>query len=786
MKKLMCLVVMLKISIIMLGQATDLVVTTEREGQLSELITGADQATVKNLKVIGNINSIDLKFIGSLINKKLRGTIDLYDAIIKQMNGHNPFNMPLLEGGEYTIVKKLLLPKSLESLSGDYWFSSYLRFDSLVFDTRIKTITGHAFVRCAKHLVLGENVDSIKGPIINYSVSPWSCETIELKSYPKYLDRFIYDETNSFVLSHDNAEHLVNVEHIGHSAFGGSTDSYGETCNKRVLSEIDTLCFPNIRTFYFTAFTYRPGVHIYLGKNLQQVYFNNNPTYYSADGVTFHIAANTPPTRDYGFSWMKGNYRIMVPKESVSDYIENNWPNIYAEPVPLTAIDIKPTNVVMEVGETMQLVATPIPANADDVVFAWESSNEEVVKVSDTEVITAIKSGEVQITVSSKDGQIKSTVKIVVATHVTGVVLSQENCQLNDLGESVQLEATVLPENATNKDVSWTSSNELVCVVVNGKVIATGFGVAVVKATSVDGGHTAICIVKVVQGVKSVALSSHELNMKRGDTAQLLVNVLPDNAYDKTVKWTSSNDSLATVDADGNVKALVEGEVFIKATSSVNDEVSDSCRVNIVRRIDVSDSAIVWNDTMFVYTGLSPQPTWKNAQEEYTVTVEIPELEKNVGRWETTVPFAFTDGVDTLIVNVPLCYTITPALLIVKPQDAERYVGEENPEFTIIYEGFVNKETEDVLTKKATAYTEATKESPIGQYPIYATGAETPNYELVYENGVLTVKDVSAITDILASGQLFDIYTISGLKVRQLQSLPKGIYVVNGRKLIVK
>ena len=573
----MCLVVMFQICITMFGQTTDLVVTTEREGQLSELITEADQATVKNLKVIGNINSIDLNFIGSLINKKLRGTIDLSDAIIKQMNGHNPFDMPLLQGGEYTIVKKLLLPKSLELLSGDYWFTSYLRFDSLVFDTKINTIRGNDFVGCTKYLVLGENVDSIKGPIINYDV--WSCETIELKSFPKYLDRFIIDKTNSFVLSQDNVEHLVKVEHIGHTAFGGSTDGYGETYNKRVLSEIDTLCFPNIRSFHFNSFTYHSGLHVYLGPNLQELYSDTNPYKYSADGVTFHIAAKTPPTHDYGFSWMKGNYKIMVPKESVSDYIENNWPNIYAEPVPLTAIDIKPTNVVMEVGETMQLVAMPTPANADDVDFVWESSNEEVVKVSDTGVITAIKSGEVQITVSSRDGLIKSTVKIVVATHVTGIMLSQENCQLNELGDSIQLEVTVLPENATNKDVIWTSSNEAVCVVANGKVIATGFGAAVVKVTTLDGNYSALCFVRVYQHVEMVWLNKPSITIKVGEKEQLIAKVIPDNVANRTIVWSSSDNEIATVDDKGNVTAVKVGETWIFATSEDNPQAKDSCNV---------------------------------------------------------------------------------------------------------------------------------------------------------------------------------------------------------------
>jgi len=569
MKKLMCLVVMLQICITMFGQATDLVVTTERVGQLPQLISETDQATVKNLKVIGKINSNDLSFIGSLINKKLKGTIDLSDAIIKEINGSSPFGLTTPADGICPIIKKVVLPKSLEKITGGYdWFSgNYHQLDTLEFDSQVKTVLQP--ITGVRHLVLGEKVDSIMLPIGGL------IESIEIKSYPRYLRGFVNDYHNRFILSEENLKHLVNVEYIGERAFGGGSECLG----KRVLSEIDTLCFPNIRSFHFNSFTYHSGLHVYLGPNLQELYSNSNPYQYSADGVTFHIAAKKAPKCDYGDYWMKGDYKIMVPKESVDEYIESGWPNIYAEPVPLTAIDIKPTNVVMEVGETIQLIATPIPANADDVDFVWESSNEEEVKVSDTGVITAIKSGEVQITVSSRDGLIKSTVKIVVATHVTGIMLSQENCQLNELGDSIQLEATVLPENATNKDVIWTSSNEAVCVVASGKVIATGFGAAVVKATTLDGNYSALCFVRVYQHVETVWLNKPSISLKVGEKEQLIATVIPDNVANRTIVWSSSDNEIATVDDKGNVTAVKVGETWIFATSEDNPQAKDSCNV---------------------------------------------------------------------------------------------------------------------------------------------------------------------------------------------------------------
>jgi len=133
--------------------------------------------------------------------------------------------------------------------------------------------------------------------------------------------------------------------------------------------------------------------------------------------------------------------------------------------------------------------------------------------------------------------------------------------------------------------------------------------------------------------------------------------------------------------------------------------------------------------------------------------------------------------------------TITKAPLTVKAGTYTRMEGEENPEFTLTYDGFKNNETEAVLTKKPTATTTATKDSPAGDYEIVISGGEAQNYELSYENGMLTVNVSTGITTISATHPVA-IYTLQGYIVRKntttLEGLPKGIYIVNGRKIVIK
>ena len=136
--------------------------------------------------------------------------------------------------------------------------------------------------------------------------------------------------------------------------------------------------------------------------------------------------------------------------------------------------------------------------------------------------------------------------------------------------------------------------------------------------------------------------------------------------------------------------------------------------------------------------------------------------------------------------------TIVKAPLSIGVADCERKMGEPNPEFTILYSGWKNGENESVLTKKPVAQTSATIESPAGTYVIRVSGAEAQNYYFNYLTGTLTISEAeNAIYDIVTveKGQS-NIYSLNGQLVRakatSLEGLRKGVYVVNGQKVVVK
>ena len=160
---------------------------------------------------------------------------------------------------------------------------------------------------------------------------------------------------------------------------------------------------------------------------------------------------------------------------------------------------------------------------------------------------------------------------------VTGITLSQSSVSLEE-GATVSLTATVSPSNATDKSVTWSSSNSGVATVSGGVVTAVAEGTSTVTATA--GGKSAKCEVKVehkVVAVTGVSLDKTSLTLSPGGSVQLEATVSPSNADDKTVKWTSSDSSKVTVEG-GLVKAVSPGTATVTATAGGK---SAECKVTV-------------------------------------------------------------------------------------------------------------------------------------------------------------------------------------------------------------
>ena len=152
---------------------------------------------------------------------------------------------------------------------------------------------------------------------------------------------------------------------------------------------------------------------------------------------------------------------------------------------------------------------------------------------------------------------------------------------------------------------------------------------------------------------------------------------------------------------------------------------------------------IEWQDEEFTYNGSPHTAAWKNNMEGYTATLNMQALEKNAGSYTIDVPVTFTKGEDSFTINCTYSYKIKKSSLTVTADNATREYGADNPSLSFAFSGFVDGENENVLTTKPTITTTATQNSPVGTYPITISGAESKNYDIVYEPGTLTVTKAS-------------------------------------------
>lgn len=271
--------------------------------------------------------------------------------------------------------------------------------------------------------------------------------------------------------------------------------------------------------------------------------------------------------------------------------------------VDITSVGL-PTDIVLEKGETQQLnieYGTDDKAEQEKIAEAasklnltWSSSDETVATVDETGLVTAVGAGEADVTVSVADANISSTTHIKVVILPTGVE-APETLSLELNGEATKaLGAKMTPEDATDVKLAYLSSDESVATVdESGNVTAVGVGectitttiVADTTATAEDAGVDSEMLVvpenakaetKVTVGkaIESITLDSNEGVLTVGNTHTIKATVFPEDATDKAVTWKSSDESIATVDAEGNVTAKDTGNATITATSESDGDVS--------------------------------------------------------------------------------------------------------------------------------------------------------------------------------------------------------------------
>ena len=286
--------------------------------------------------------------------------------------------------------------------------------------------------------------------------------------------------------------------------------------------------------------------------------------------------------------------------------------------VKVSSIKLNATSKTLYNGKSTTLKATVFPINATNKRLTWKSSNTKVATVDKNGKVKALKVGNAIITATSTDGSnVSAQCKIKVVQRVTKIKLNKSIINLSKKDKTAKLKATVLPNNAYNKSVTWKSNNtKVVTVDRNGKIKATtNKGTTYVNAIAKDGRKIRTRILVVVgKKVKKITLNKSSVTLNRGAknrTFQLKKAIKNKNATYKGVSWYSSNKNVATVDNNGKVTVLKKGTVTITAKAKDGSNKSAKCKFTVKQLV----TKLSYNNKKQV------KEVYKNKTMKFAVTV---------------------------------------------------------------------------------------------------------------------------------------------------------------------
>lgn len=263
--------------------------------------------------------------------------------------------------------------------------------------------------------------------------------------------------------------------------------------------------------------------------------------------------------------------------------------------ISVSGISLSSKEITLGEGESKTVLATITPSDATNKNVIWESSDPTVAIVDNGE-ITAISAGTTVVTATSEDGSSTESCVVTVVAYVSEVTLNKSEITLS-VGTSEVLIATIHPSNATNKNLKWVSSDAAIVNVVEGTITALSDGTAIITVISEDGEKSATCTVTVVVPVSSISINKSELTLKVGDVEELIATILPSDATNKNVTWSSSNSSVVSVNK-GVVSAIQIGSARITVETE-DGEMSVSCDITVVvpvTGVSLNKTSIVMED----------------------------------------------------------------------------------------------------------------------------------------------------------------------------------------------
>ena len=359
-------------------------------------------------------------------------------------------------------------------------------------------------------------------------------------------------------------------------ASSGSGSTVSAWKQQELLKDLPEPTFGSCTGVNFNGATY---VNVSRSEVLSYISLLENTYGYRFSAVSndanVYAGTGTKGTKKVSIGWtLNGNNFSVLVQDSSSSGSESSGGSSSSTVMP-SSVSLDKQTATLEVGDYVILTPTVSPSNTTDKRVGWSSSKPSVAYVKNG-IVMAMGKGTATITVHTENGK-TATCVITVIKKAESVILDKTIATMNR-GDTLTLNAIVLPADVSDASVTWTTSNENVVTVVDGVLTAVGAGTATITVTE-KYGKMATCTVTVVIPTTGISLNTSTQNMAVGDTNTLTATVAPFDATDKNVVWHSSDEAVATVDQNGKVTAIKGGTSIITATAS-NGSVA-SCVVNV-------------------------------------------------------------------------------------------------------------------------------------------------------------------------------------------------------------
>ena len=568
------------------AQSEAMTVDNQMPGWLSSKIAYTDQVSLKSLKVTGYINGTDLAFVKGLMKKKSLVHVDLSDANI--VSGGGVKDNEVSYGFYFQEQKQgtyLSLPVNAEVIN-DFYRNGPSGSDvpgNNVIDTLV--LGGPSYKRftldrqhhfLANYLYLREGVDTLD------TYSALSVKKIHLPSTVRYLPH------NAFMKREERYGETTDEIDIN---LTDAIEGIARTAFRDLYLKGDTIRLPSgMKVWYTSSFLIRnEGTVIHIPAGLTVIdnesdRYGNREQIESDKHIHFFMESSVPPEfiRRYSGGKELSGCVVHVPQGSKSNYEKAEcWK--YAtiiEEIPVKGVSIGKPEECVYVGDRFKPDVAIVPENALNRNYTLKSLDEGVAALDDEGFVVLKSYGKARIQATTEDGGYTDVCEFDVYEHTVGIRLEAEQARVRK-GGRLTLAAVAMPEGKTDGRLVWSSSDGSVASVdEEGVVSGKSKGEAVITVTAIDGGYTAECRVRVYQPVTELRMDNRSMTVDTGKDIQLTATILPYDADNKNIVWSSDNPDVADVNGKGVVTGVKAGQTVIRATSE-DEGISDFCVVTV-------------------------------------------------------------------------------------------------------------------------------------------------------------------------------------------------------------